>query len=206
MLDAVVVATDSMEIKAAIESFGGRVVLTSSRPKTGSDRVAEAASKFKDFNPDIILNIQGDEPLMPQSAINMTAQLLINEKRAVMSTVATPFKRERDLAEPGLVKVVIDVNGYALYFSRSIIPHPRIPTPPDQYFNHIGIYAYKRAFLKTFIKLKQTKLEIAESLEQLRALENGYAIRVGIGAFERAEVNEMHEFKKALALMRKQVQ
>jgi 3-deoxy-manno-octulosonate cytidylyltransferase (CMP-KDO synthetase) len=206
MLDAVVVATDSLEIKEAVEAFGGKVLLTSNKPKTGSDRVAEAAEKFKEFTPDIVLNIQGDEPLMPPSAINKTAQLLIGEKRAVMSTVASRFIQESDLSEPGLVKVVTDKNGYALYFSRSVIPNPRVVTPIEHYYNHIGIYGYKRDFLKQYVKLKQTPLEIAESLEQLRALENGFEIIVGIGKFERAEVNEAHEFKKALAMLRAKAQ
>ncbi len=202
MLDDVVVATDSPEIKAAVHAFGGKVLLTSSKPKTGSDRVAEAAAKFRDFRPDIVLNIQGDEPLMPSAAINTTAKLLLGEKRAVMSTVASRFTKESELLEPGLVKVVIDKNGYALYFSRSVIPHPRVPVPIENYFNHIGIYGYKADFLKQYVKLKQTPLELAESLEQLRALENGFEIKVGVGKFERAEVNEAHEFKRALEMMR----
>lgn len=204
MLDDVVVATDSKEIREAVESFGGKVLMTSSRPKTGSDRVAEAASKYKEFIPGIVLNIQGDEPLMPPAAINLTAELLIGEKRAVMSTVASPFKKGKDLAEPGLVKVVLDKAGYALYFSRSVIPYPRVPVPAGRYLNHIGIYGYTRAFLSTYVRLRQTPLELAESLEQLRALENGYEIKVGVGAFDRAEVNEPHEFKKALRILREQ--
>ncbi len=203
MLDAVVVATDSVEIKQAVESFGGRVVMTSIRPETGSDRVAEAARTFKDFKPDIVLNIQGDEPLMPVSAINLTAKLLIGEKRAVMSTVARPFPRASDIHEPGLVKVVLDSKGYALYFSRAVIPFPRVPY--TKYLNHLGIYGYTYAFLQTFTKLPQTPLEKAELLEQLRALEHGYDIKVGVGTFERAEVNELHEYKMALSMLKERL-
>jgi len=200
MLDEVVVATDSIEIKEVVESYGGKVIMTSKKPKTGTDRVAEAASLFKEFSPSIVLNIQGDEPLMPPAAIDMTAKLLVGEKRAVMSTVATPFKKESDVKNPGLVKVVCDKEGYALYFSRSVIPHTR--EPYKSYLNHLGIYGYKREFLSVYAKLNQTPLEKSELLEQLRALENGYKIKVGIGDFNRAEVNEPHEFKKALRLMK----
>ena len=200
MLDDVVVATDSKEIEEAVISHGGKVIRTSSRPKTGSDRVAEAAAKFKGFKPDIVLNIQGDEPLMPASAINQTARLLINEKEAVMSTVATPFKNKKELTNPGLVKVACDKDGYALYFSRSIIPYEK--TSYKHFLNHLGIYGYKYDFLLKYTRMKQTPLEKAELLEQLRALENGYKIKVGVGVFERAEVNEPHEFKKALRMMR----
>lgn len=203
LLDEVVVATDSVDIKDVVESYGGKVIQTSKKPKTGSDRVAEAATRFKEFKPRIVLNIQGDEPLMPPKAINMTARLLIDEEHAVMSTVATPFKRERDIQEPGLVKVVCDKEGYALYFSRSVIPHPR--ESYTHYLNHLGIYGYKYDFLSVYAKLRQTPLERAELLEQLRVLENGYKIKVGVGDFIRAEVNEPHEFKKALRLLKSQM-
>lgn len=204
LLDALVVATDSSEIEAAVRAFGGRVIRTSSRPENGTERVAEAARKFKDFKPDIVINIQGDEPLMPPEAIDHTAKLLLKND-AVMSTVATPFKNDADLAKPGLVKVALDCNGYALYFSRSTIPYARTTVPIGQYLNHLGLYGYTRDFLLQYVRLKPTPLEKAELLEQLRALENGYRIIVGIGEFERAEVNEMHEFKKALTIMRRQL-
>jgi len=200
MLDDVIVATDSEEIAKAVIEHGGKVLKTSSRPSTGSDRVAEALTKFKEFKPDIVLNIQGDEPLMPATAINKTAQLLVGEKEAVMSTVATPFKNKKDIIKPGLVKVVCDKDGYALYFSRSVIPSER--TPYTHFLNHLGIYGYKSDFLLKYTRMKQTPLEKAELLEQLRALENGYKIKVGVGNFERAEVNEPHEFKAALKIMK----
>lgn len=200
ILDAVVVATDSPEIKEAVEAYGGRVVMTSKKPKTGSDRVAEAAATFKDFTPAIVINIQGDEPLMPPAAIDMTARLLLGAKEAVMSTVATPFVKGQDVDEPGLVKVVLDRDGYALYFSRSRLPFPR--TPNSRYLNHLGIYGYRFAFLKKYVALKQTPLEKVELLEQLRALENGYRIKVGVGNFKRAEVNEPHELERVRAMVR----
>jgi len=199
ILDAVVVATDSEEIAEVIRNIGGHVVMTSTKPQTGTDRVAEAARLFKKFKPDIVLNIQGDEPLMPLTAITKTAQILIKNPEVVMSTVARPFPIGSSLDEAGQVKVVLDKNGDALYFSRSKIPFDR--SPYEKYYNHIGIYGYKYDFLQKFVKFKQTPLEKAEILEQLRALENGYKIRVGIGNYERVEVNEPHELEAARKLM-----
>lgn len=193
ILDALVVATDSEEIAEVVRNAGGEVIMTSSKPKTGTDRVAEAARKFKRFTPDIVLNIQGDEPLMPSAAITKTAKLLIDDRDAVMSTVARPFPKDASLDEPGQVKVVLDRNKYALYFSRSKIPFNR--DPYQNYYNHLGIYGYRYDFLQQFVKFKQSPLEKAELLEQLRALENGYRIKVGIGNYERVEVNEPHELE-----------
>ena len=205
LLDAVVVATDSPEIKAAVEAHGGRVVMTSSKPSNGTERVAEAAKRFKDFVPDIVLNIQGDEPLMPPSAIDLTATLLLKNPKAPMSTVASPFVRKEDIGQPGLVKVVLDHEGYALYFSRAPIPYARTEVPASTYLNHLGLYGYTREFLARYVRLKPSALEEAELLEQLRALQNGYRIVVGIGSFERAEVNGRHEFEKALKLLAKKL-
>jgi 3-deoxy-manno-octulosonate cytidylyltransferase (CMP-KDO synthetase) len=201
VLDALVVATDSNEIAEVVRAAGGTVIMTSSKPQTGTDRVAEAARKFKDFAPDIVLNIQGDEPLMPIAAITKTAQLLVTNPDVVMSTVARPYPKENDLSEPGQVKVVLDKHDFALYFSRSKIPFDR--SEYAHYYNHLGIYGYRYDFLQKFVKWKQTPLEKAELLEQLRALENGYKIKVGIGKYERVEVNEPHELEAARALMKK---
>jgi 3-deoxy-manno-octulosonate cytidylyltransferase (CMP-KDO synthetase) len=201
ILDALVVATDSPEIAEVVQRAGGRVIMTSSRPQTGTDRVAEAARKFKDFTPDIVLNIQGDEPMMPITAITKTAKLLLEDPQVVMSTVARPYPKKGSLEEPGQVKVVLDRDSYALYFSRSKIPFDR--SPYEKYYNHLGIYGYQFSFLQKFVKFKQTPLEKAEILEQLRALENGYRIKVGIGNYERVEVNEPHELEAVRRLMRK---
>ncbi len=203
ILDAVVVATDSEEIAAVIRGIGGKVIMTSSRPKTGTDRVAEAAKKFTEFKPDIVLNIQGDEPLMPITAITKTAQLLLDDRKVLMSTVARPFPKGASLEEPGQVKVVLDMNSDALYFSRSKMPYER--TPYKKFYNHLGIYGYQYEFLQKFVSFKQTPLEKAEILEQLRALEHGYRIRVGIGNYDRVEVNEPHELEAARILMAKKL-
>lgn len=197
-LDAVIVATDSVEIHNALAPHGAEVVMTSTSIKTGTDRVAAVAAKFKRFHPNIVLNIQGDEPMMPASAINKTAELLIKNPKAVMSTVATHFKSENDLPNPGYVKVVRDLSGKALYFSRAIIPYARAEAGVEMLW-HIGIYGFRFSFLKKYTKLAQTPLEKTELLEQLRALENGYDILVGVGNYERMEVNTPAE----LALVRK---
>lgn len=201
ILDALVVATDSHEIAEVVLRIGGEVLMTSSKPQTGTDRVAEAARKFKGFMPDIVLNIQGDEPLMPITAITKTAKLLTDNPEVVMSTVARPYPLENDLNEPGQVKVVLDTDGFALYFSRSKIPFDRLPY--ENYYNHLGIYGYRYDFLQQFVRWKQTPLENAELLEQLRALEHGYKIKVGIGNYDRVEVNEPHELEAARILIKK---
>jgi len=199
-LDEVVIATDSKEIKDAAESFGALVVLTPASIKTGSERVAAATKRFKDFTPSIVVNIQGDEPMMPPKAIDTTVELLMKDKKALMSTVATPFTKREDLEDPGMVKVVLDKNDYALYFSRSIIPHER--TEYTKYLNHLGIYGFRRKFLDIYNALLQTPLDKAESLEQLRVLEHGHSIKVGVGNFRRVEVNTPHELDIARRLMR----
>lgn len=197
-LDAVVVATDSVEIRDALVPHGADVVMTSSAIKTGTDRVAAAARAFKRFKPDIVLNIQGDEPMMPPAAINATADLLIKNPTAVMSTVATRFRSPKDLPNPGFVKVVRDKAGRALYFSRSVIPFERAAAGVD-YLWHIGLYGFRYNFLMRYTRLPQTPLEKTELLEQLRALENGYDILVGVGRYDRMEVNTPEE----LALVRR---
>lgn len=198
-LDQVVVATDSDEIMAVVTDSGAQAIKTSAEHTTGSDRVAEAARHFANDD-DIILNIQGDEPMIPPEAINHTAQLLLEDNQAVMSTVATPLREQHELDTPGIVKVVLDRYHNALYFSRSPLPFAR--STYDNYLKHIGLYGYRYQFLQTYIDLEQTPLELAEKLEQLRALENGYKIKVGIGEYERTEVNTPEE----LELVRQQLQ
>lgn len=172
--EIVLVATDHEDIAAEVSSFGGTAVMTSVDCPTGTDRLAEVAAKYPDY--DIIVNVQGDEPLIDPDVIDRLAQLLVEKEELVMATVATPLAEE-EYDDPSAVKVVVNQKGEALYFSRSLIPYPRhdFVTPP---WKHVGIYAYRRAFLLDYAKMPQTPLETAESLEQLRALENGYKIGV----------------------------
>ena len=201
LLDHVVIATDSEEIRDALLPFGADVMMTPKKVQTGSDRVAEAAKRFKKFTPTIVLNIQGDEPLIPPKAIDLTVALLKKNPQLPMSTVAAPIREAHELNDPSVVKVVMDANGRALYFSRSFIPYKREKTPYPVY-EHFGIYGFRTNFLKKFVTFPRTPLEKTENLEQLRALENGYTIAVGVGRFDHVEVNtraELEEVRRRLA-------
>ncbi len=188
----VVVATDSKEIRDALLPYGADIILTPKNIKTGSDRVAEAAKRFKKFKPTIVLNVQGDEPMIPPRAIDMCVELLIKNPKAVMSTVAAPITTGHDLLSSNVVKVALNTKGAAMYFSRSMIPYKREKTS-QKIYKHFGIYGFRPAFLAKYVALPRTSLEKTESLEQLRALEHGHHIHVGIGKFEHIEVNTKEE-------------
>ena len=173
-VDEVIVATDDERIFAAVENNSGRAMMTRADHKTGTDRLAEVAEKFSDV--DVIVNVQGDEPLIEPSLIDELVAEFADENLQ-MATVATELTDDAEIKNPNNVKVVIDRNNNALYFSRSPIPFPR-NAGKAKVFKHIGIYAYRRNFLLNYAKMAPTPLEQSESLEQLRALENGYKIRV----------------------------
>jgi len=175
VLDKVVIATDDERIKEAVLDFGGEVVMTSKAHQTGTDRLAEAA---KDIEADIIVNVQGDEPLIAPEMIEEAARPLLNSKEVVMGTLKKRIKDLTELKNPNLVKVVTDQNDYALYFSRAPIPFLREDRQGTDFHKHIGLYAYQKEFLLDFAQMESTTLEQMESLEQLRALENGYRIKV----------------------------
>ena len=170
----VVVATDDEKVFQAVQQFGGKVVMTSSEHQTGTDRLAEVASKYAKV--DVIINVQGDEPLIDPKVIDELAQEFLNDTALQMASVMSIMDTE-DYQNPNAVKVVTDLNNNALYFSRSLLPYPRVAGKANVY-KHIGIYAYKKDFLLKFAKLEPTPLEQSESLEQLRALENGYKIKM----------------------------
>ena len=170
----VVVATDDEKVFQAVQQFGGKVVMTSSEHQTGTDRLAEVASKYAEV--DVIINVQGDEPLINPKVIDELAQEFLNDTALQMASVMSIMDTE-DYQNPNAVKVVTDLNNNALYFSRSLLPYPRVAGKVNVY-KHIGIYAYKKDFLLKFAKLEPTPLEQSESLEQLRALENGYKIKM----------------------------
>lgn len=171
----VIVATDDERILQAVEKNGGRAVMTRADHKTGTDRLAEVAEKFSDA--EVIVNVQGDEPLIEPNLIDELIAEFLADKNLQMATVATELIDADEMKNPNNVKVVIDKNNNALYFSRSLIPYPR-NVGKSKIFKHIGIYAYRRNFLLAYAKMEPTPLEQAESLEQLRALENGFKIRV----------------------------
>lgn len=169
-----IVATDDQRVYDAVQSFGGTVVMTDANHPTGTDRLAEVAQQYTDL--DVIINVQGDEPMIGANLIDQLAELFESDDALQMATVATPLLEE-EYDEPSAVKVILNKRNDAMYFSRSLIPYPRhdfVNTP----LKHIGIYAYRRQFLLDYAKMEPTAAEQTESLEQLRALENGFAIRV----------------------------
>ncbi len=170
----VVVATDDERIASAVRGFGGEAVLTSADCASGTDRVAEAA---RGMDEGIVINLQGDEPLMDPSVIDAVASPLLSDPEVSMSTAALPGDDPGEFARPSVVKVVIDAKGDALYFSRAPIPHYR-DTGTGRYRKHLGIYGYRREFLFRVAALAPSPLEEAERLEQLRVLQAGYRIRV----------------------------
>ncbi len=174
-LTGVAIATDDERIRRAAESFSAKVVMTRADHPSGTDRVAEAASVS---NADIIVNIQGDEPMIDPAAIDAAVLGLLDQDDAPMSTLKTRIVRAEDVADPNVVKVVTDREENALYFSRSPIPLVREAGERAAHFKHLGLYVYRRDFLLSYPDLPQGPLERAERLEQLRALENGFKIRV----------------------------
>jgi 3-deoxy-manno-octulosonate cytidylyltransferase (CMP-KDO synthetase) len=201
-LDEVWVATDDARIAQVVRAFGGRAVMTPQSCPTGTDRLAIAA-KGKAGKGDIVVNIQGDEPLLPPGLIDSLVALLQKDKAAAMATLAHPIRDKAEFADPNAVKVVLAADGRALYFSRASIPHPRAkPGSIAGAYKHIGLYAYRAEFLAKFTRLKPTPLERAESLEQLRALEHGYAIQVGLVQKSTQAVDTPRDAAKVRALLR----
>jgi 3-deoxy-manno-octulosonate cytidylyltransferase (CMP-KDO synthetase) len=200
------VATDHAEIFDEVRSFGGQVEMTNPEAPSGTDRVAEVARRMTEA--DIIVNVQGDEPEIAGRSIDLAIELLENNPIAVMSTLATPIRNRRQLEDPACVKVVfgdcpnfragdcpnfrvnengtVPFAGRALYFSRSVIPHPRqwddalLTSDPPTFFQHVGLYAYRRDFLLQLASMPPCRLEQIEKLEQLRVLDAGHAILVGV--------------------------
>lgn len=173
-LDVLCVATDDARILEAVEGFGGRAVMTSVDHPSGTDRLAEAVQLL---DADIVVNIQGDQPFMDSVMIDEAVQPLLDDDDVQVCTLIHPIEKPEDLADPAVVKTVVDRAGYALYFSRSLIPYPQKDVAHKVY-EHVGLYVYRREFLLAVSKLEPTPLEQVESLEQLRWLENGHRIRV----------------------------
>lgn len=197
--ESVLVATDHELVYRAVKDFGGDVVMTSPDHLTGTDRLAEVAGKYPDA--DVIINVQGDEPLIAPEIIDLLASAFDGRPELNMATLMTEMdKEEYNLASA--VKVVTSLEGYALYFSRSLLPYPRNnkqPGGPLPVYKHIGIYAYRRDFLLNYAALQPTPLELTESLEQLRALEHGYKIKVLKTDFKSIGVDTPEELEKVNA-------
>lgn len=182
--DTVIVGVDDPSLKQEVEAFGGNIQMTDAGHVCGTDRVAEVAGNLPGY--DIIVNVQGDEPEIPGTAIDQAIEVLENNPVAQMSTLATPIRRQEQLTDPACVKVVFDANGRALYFSRSPIPCPRnwddrlLELDPPAFYQHVGLYAYRRDFLLRIPQLPKSQLESIEMLEQLRVLSAGGTIWVGM--------------------------
>ena len=200
-LDAVVVATDDARIAEAVRGFGGEAVMTSARCRSGTDRVAEVAQHRRET---IILNIQGDEPLMHPAMVDQVARVLLDDASVLMASLRRRLENHADLRNPHVVKVVVDRQDRALYFSRAAIPG-RKPgaddAPPVTPYKHLGIYGFRRAFLLRFARLRPTTLEQAEGLEQLRALEHGYAITVPETSRDSIGVDTPADLRRVEALL-----
>jgi len=177
---SVVVATDSTEIQAACDKHRIDCLITSPEHPTGTDRIAEVAQLLKLPNNAIVVNVQGDEPLIPPELINQVAKTLAEHPQCAISTVAVPITDTAEIQNPNVVKVVLNRLGEALYFSRAVIPFVRDlqSSPKIEYLRHLGIYAYRTEFLQAYSRLEPAPPEQAEALEQLRALWNGYRIAV----------------------------
>lgn len=197
-ISKVVVATDSEEIALVIKNCGGNVEMTSADLKTGSDRVAAVAEKYNDM--DIVINLQGDEPFIKPKMLEQLIQPFLSDEKITMATLAYALDIEKEYTDYRIVKVITDLNGDAIYFSRSPIPYftnPNITKFSTPIYHHIGIYAFRRDFLLFYKNLPQTPLEKAESLEQLRAVEHGYRIRVCKTSEKTLEVNDEKDYVAA---------
>lgn len=194
-LSEVIIATDDERIYSAARDFGSKARMTRADHLSGSDRAAEVASADTAA---FIVNIQGDEPLIDPAAIDAAVLGLVNEAEAPMSTLAKRIEDPREIDDPNAVKVVTDLRGYALYFSRCPIPCARGGRPP--YRKHIGLYAYRREFLLGYSRMPVGPLERAEKLEQLRALENGHSIRVVETEYESIGVDTPEDLERLLRL------
>ena len=192
-LSEVVVATDDERIYNAVLGFGGKAVMTSTNHKSGTDRCREVVDKVG-AGFEAVINIQGDEPYINPLQINQIAEL-ISDKDTPIASLCKPVHDAEELASPNAVKVVFDKNGKALYFSRFAIPYLRNKVERT-FYKHIGIYAYKTLTLREISALPQSGLELAESLEQLRWLENGYTVRMGVTEFESFSVDVPEDITK----------
>lgn len=199
-LSRIVVATDHPRIEEAVRSFGGECVMTSAEHPNGTSRLAEAAERLALGASDIVVNIQGDEPEIDPGVIDAAVARLI-EQRTEVATVASPFARDEDAANPNIVKVVLSREGHALYFSRARIPYPRNTgedtngVTPTQPLKHIGLYVYRVSFLRHYVALPPTPLEQTEFLEQLRVLEHGYRIAVAVRAVHTQGIDTPEQYE-----------
>ena len=201
-VDQVVVATDDQRILETVRRFNGRAVLTAVDNRSGTDRVAEAAEILGLSLDDIVVNVQGDQPMIKPMAIDTVAAPLVEDPTLEMSTLACVITDSREYTNPKDCKVVVDHNGYALYFSRAPIPFVRDPGDRYEALKHLGIYAYRRSFLEIFRYLPLGKCEQIEKLEQLRALEFGYRIKIVVSEHDSPEVDLPEDIQRIEQLLK----
>lgn len=212
VLDDLIIATDAEEVIKVIRDFGGKAVYTSKDQPSGTDRIAEVINPI---DVEVVVNIQGDEPLIHHTMIDDLANALLDDKSVPMATVIKKTKKKEEYLNPNVVKVAIDKDGYALYFSRSPIPYyrseneiPFVQFPAlqgaelDYCYKHIGIYAYTKDFLFTYTNLPKSKLESIEKLEQLRVLENGYRIKTIETGFDTVGVDTPDDLRKVEGMLK----
>lgn len=201
LADIIIVATDDKRIYDCVKSFGGNVEMTSTKHKSGSDRIMEVVSRHPGI--DYICNLQGDEPLIEPSSIDAVIKNVIEDDKADISTLIRKITTD-EADNPNLVKCVTDNNGFALYFSRSKIPYER-NTGVARFYGHLGIYGYKRHALESMTKFEQTMLEKTESLEQLRALENGMKIKTTVVNFVPVGIDTKNDLEKFRQIVSKKL-
>ena len=203
-VDAVHVATDDERIRDVVGGFGGNVVMTAADCRSGTDRVAEAAERLGLAMSDIVINIQGDQPLVDPRSFDALVNAFYGDPVVKMGTLAFAIQEEREITDPKDVKVTFDQCGDALYFSRATIPHGRDQLSGYDVYKHLGVYAYTREFLECFRSLTPGRLEEIEKLEQLRAMEHGHRIRVVVTPYDSPEVDlpiDIKRIEKKMAAM-----
>lgn len=200
LVSRILVAADDQRIIDAVRGFGGEAVMTRSDHPNGTSRLAEVAASLDD---EIIVNVQGDEPDVEPTLINLAIRTLADDPDAPVGTLASPFAADEDPADPNIVKVVVDRARHALYFSRSLIPYDRDGTCATRPLKHVGLYVYRRDFLLRYVTLSPTPLEQAEKLEQLRILEHGHAIVVAIGQARFHGIDTVEQYNEFVARCRR---
>lgn len=202
-IDGVAVATDDQRIFDAVTRFGGRAIMTSGDHRSGTDRAAEAARHLGLAAEDIVINVQGDQPLIDPRCLDEVVAPLVSDPALGMSTLAFRIVNPKEYLDPKDVKVVLDINGDALYFSRAPIPFGRDKDEEFDSYKHLGVYAYRRSFLEVFLNLPMGRLERIEKLEQLRALEYGHRVRVVVTAYDSPEVDLPSDIIRIEELMKR---
>jgi 3-deoxy-manno-octulosonate cytidylyltransferase (CMP-KDO synthetase) len=195
-LNRLIVATDDDRVFDRVKGFGGEAIKTSADHPSGTDRAAEAARNLELGDGDVVVNIQADQPLFESQMVDEIVGPFREDPDLPMGALIFPIETREELNNPSVVKVVCDRRGFALYFSRSPMPYVIASSAPGRYYKHIGPYAYRMKFLQEFTKLERGELERAESLEQLRALEHGYRIKMVVTRFDSQEVDTPEDLRK----------